>query len=155
MKKLLLLLMFSLMISLKAYSQKIDSVYYLLDTSKIPKNANMWDIGIEHPFKYFTILCPCMQYGQNPTFLYKEDDPGQTITANQLKLIKQINLVNLIQTAKSFTDKGFSIKKNIFLIEANGRKYTMHRVGIVPPQKPRRSDGDYEIIPDYKPQKKP
>jgi len=76
-----------------------------------------------------------MQFGENPTFLYKENDPGTIITERKLKLIKQINLVNLIQTVKLFTENGLVNKKVIFLIEPSGSNYKIHQVGIVPPKK--------------------
>src|SRR5665213_3030183 len=79
-------------------NQKIDSVYYLIDTADVPANARMWRTELEYPtFKTFTLLCPCLQYGREPSFIYDEKHPhSQIVTKNELKKLKLINISTLI-----------------------------------------------------------
>src|SRR5580704_19166651 len=98
MKKFTLLFLF--LYSFNAFAQnlrKIDSVYYLVDTTKTSLNDRMWDIGFEGKFKYYTILCPCLQNDRQPTFFYRVNFEGQIIAHEiDLKPMRSISLADLI-----------------------------------------------------------
>jgi hypothetical protein len=134
--KIVLLILF-LWIDLKAaFAQskvKRDTIYYVIDTAKIPVNARMLDIGVEGPYKYYTIQCPCLEYGQRPNFTYRRDVKDKLMTASQLKSIKQVNLISLIQKAKEFTNKAFTSTYAFFFIEPNGKGYVIHQVHLATP----------------------
>ncbi|MDB5016750.1 MAG: hypothetical protein JWQ84_1582 [Mucilaginibacter sp.] len=157
MKKLsFIILVFSSFCSLAQKNQKIDSIYYLIDTAKIPSNAQMWDVHTEYPaFKVYTIKCPCLQYDKEPIFIYDTNKvKGQVITKKDMKTINLINLSNLILKAKQFTNTSFKGKYAIYIVEPNGKRYIYHAVRLL---KPRASTVDYENItfPDSTKFKKP
>jgi hypothetical protein len=128
--------------------QKIDSVYYLVDTAKIPANERMWDIHEEYPsFKVYIIQCPCLRYNNKPSFVYNASEvKDYRITRKQLKALKLINLPALIRKVKQFTAGDFKGKYTIFLVEPAGKGYVYHRVRLLYPLKPRSPSIDYEII---------
>jgi hypothetical protein len=146
MKKIFLFLMlFSAVNAVAQKAAKVDSAYYLLDTTCNSSYDNMWETGIEGNLKYYSILCPCLAYGTKPTFAYPKNDEGRILSAEKLPSIKLISLVNLIEKTKLITNKKLSKPNAIFLIEPFGKDYVIHKVGIVPPRKPYKSV-DYEII---------
>jgi len=144
-------LVFLFFCSLSATAQKrpgIDSIYYLIDTAKVPANARMWDIYEEYPsFKVYVIKCPCLQYDKEPSFIYDINKiKGQTISKKELKDFKFINLVALILKVKQFTERGFKGEYAIFLVEPTGKKYILHQVRLLKPTKSREVSIDYENI---------
>ncbi|MFI5139843.1 MAG: hypothetical protein ACHQIM_18620 [Sphingobacteriales bacterium] len=156
MKKIFFIVL--LFCSLNAFAQtkqKIDSIYYLLDTVKIPVNDRIWEIGVEGNFKYYTILCPCLAYGLQPTFFYRMDFGGQIINNTNLRTVKFISISSLILKAKKFTDSSFKGKYAIFFIEGKEKEFISHKVSLRPAKKPEILI-DYENItaPDSKKQKK-
>jgi len=147
MKKIFFIILF--FCSSNAFAQlkqKIDSIYYLLDTVKTPVNDRIWEIDDEGDFKYYTILCPCLAYGLQPTFFYRVDFGGQIINNTKLKTIKLISVSSLILKAKKFTDSGFKGKYAIFFIEPKEKEFISHKVSLRPAKKPEILI-DYENIP--------
>lgn len=146
MRRKLGLILFLLIYSLNAFSQKKDSVYYLIDTLNTPKNSQIWEIGIENPFKYYTIKCPCLEFGRSPTFIYRPDmQKAIMIKQKELKLFKQTNLSGLIQKAKEATNKDSANKYTFFIIEPKGKLFIINKVGIIQPRKIKKLI-DYENI---------
>jgi len=159
MKKIFFIILFFCSINAFAQvKQKIDSIYYLLDTIKVPANARMWDIHEEYPsLKIYSIRCHCLQYDKEPTFVYNiGNEKDYIISKKDLSIIKCVNLTTLILKSKQFTAIGFKEKYAIFRIEPSGKKYVVRRVRLLKPNKPREPSIDYENItaPDPTKQKK-
>jgi len=142
MKKIFLLAASLIIYSLSVHAQKIDSVYYLLDTAKTPIRDRMWEIGIEVPFKYYTVLCPCLKYNNQLTFAHKIGETGKMY--KNINLMRLTTLPDLISKAKKHVDNGFN-GYTFFLIEHSGKSYVVYKVGIVPP-KDNKPSIDYENI---------
>jgi len=125
---------------------KIDSIYYLVDTTKTPLKDRMWEIDMEYPsFKVYTIVCSCLRYDQKPTFLYDTlKNKGTIISKSQLKALFLIKLSSLITKAQQYTSVGFKGRYAIFIVEPIGKKYIYHRVNLLTPRGPSI---DYENIP--------
>jgi hypothetical protein len=150
MKKLILIFLF--LCSIKTYAQKtgkVTSIYYLIDTAKVPVNARMWDIHMEYPsLKLYTIECPCMQYGQKPTFVYDTSAiRDYVINKKKLSTIKFTSLTVLILKSKQITTIGSKGRYSIFIVEPKGEKYVVHPVRLIKPLKPRDRSIDYENMP--------
>jgi hypothetical protein len=127
----------------KARINNIDSIYYFVDTAKIPIKERMMDIGIESTYQYFTIMCPCLKYNTNPTFIYKIKDSGQTIDKAAFDKLNTVTLIKLINLAKQTADLTATTLYIYFFIEKNNDdKYIIHKTKLVTPRKP-------EIIQDY------
>jgi hypothetical protein len=148
MKKLYIV--FLLLCCFNTYAQKsrkIDSVYYLLDTTKTSVNDRMWEIELESEFKYYTLQCPCLQFDNKPTFLYKVDiNKGQIIKRKNLKSIKFIKLSDLIIDAKKYADVNFNKKFVFFFVEPYKKDFICHQIGLLFPKK-RSVSIDYEVMP--------
>jgi hypothetical protein len=131
----------------KVRINNIDSIYYYMDTVNTPVKERMWDAGIESTYQYFTIKCPCLKYNAEPTFIYKINDPGQTISKNTFDNLNTVNLVKLISLAKQTTDMTATTLYIYFFIEKKvNSEYITHKVRLITPRKPEVLI-DYEIIP--------
>jgi hypothetical protein len=148
MKKLIIIFLFLYSFNVCAQkAPKQDSVYYFVDTLHTSPKDRMWEIDVEGPFKYYSVKCPCLEYNQQPTFLYNyiKSPEGKVISKDELRRLKFISLPNLITLVKSVDYKGFKNKYAIFFIEPLGKGFSCKRVFFAPPRKPQINI-DYEII---------
>jgi hypothetical protein len=148
MKKIILIIL--CYCSINSYAQKsqnVDSVYYLLDTIKTPAKDRIWEIHLEYPsLKIYTIQCSCLAYDSSPAFVYRSNEQ-QTLAKKDIKNFKLISLVKLIGLTKLITTKMLDHKVVFFIIEPHGQNYTLSRVHLLKPSKPRGPSIDYENIP--------
>lgn len=155
--KALIILSSILILSTASYAtgrvEKKDTLYYLADTAKVPLNDRMVDIGIEAPFKYYTIQCECLAYNQKPTFYfnYEKDGRGEQLSGTGLGTIRLITLSELISLAKQ-QGNGFNSQHVVFFIEPWGSEYVKHKVMLLKPQK-RDPSIDTETIKAHPPGK--
>jgi hypothetical protein len=106
----------------------------------------MWNISLESPFKYYILRCPCLQYDNEPTFLYRVDlNKGQVIKKENLKSIKFSKLSDLIIDARKYSDVNSKGKFAFFFIEPDKRDFICHKIGLLHPRKKNISI-DYEVI---------
>ena len=87
--------------------QKVDSIFYLIDTIKTPFPNRMWQIEKNSSYKNYIIQCPCLNNNGMPTFFYSFTDKEnfvKTIKKNELKNIKLISLTALILKSKQVLD---------------------------------------------------
>ena len=112
---------------------KKDTVYYLVDTIKVPDNDRMIEIGIEGDFYCYRLMCQCYPNQTNPVFTYIRHRKGISLTNIQLSKIKLINLKTLIRLAALH---GITPKKNVayFFIEYKNKQPICHEVVLLNPQ---------------------
>jgi hypothetical protein len=136
MKGLLLLLFILSLFVFKVNAQikpKIDTIYYLLDTAKIPVNDKVWKVSKDSDYQYYTILCPCVQFNGSPTFINVKEQRVQTLSKAQLERIQLTSLPVLIVKAKQFLDS--NKKENVFfIIEPAGKRYLVHQMILFNPE---------------------
>ncbi len=131
-----LFLIFSSVRSIAQTEQKIDSIYYLLDTAKTPVNDRMWSIEADDQFKMYILKCPCLKFNGTPQFFYSvtdKEDKGWIISKREFQTIKLISLPDLITKAKQLLDT-LPISRSFFLIEPEGKKYIVHNVALINPE---------------------
>lgn len=112
-----------------AQQMKKDTIYYLLDTAKTPKNDRMIWVSNDKTEKIFVIDCPCLRSdGAKPIFQIR-NNPAKTIDSEILKSYKLTSISSIIKLAID-NDKGneFNEKYILFVIQPieNG-KYTITR----------------------------
>lgn len=100
-------------------AKTVDTVYYLVDTAKIPKNDRMVEMGIEGRWHYYQIKCRCLKYGQSPVFAYEvKDQSGELITQKDIKSITLISLASLIEMSRDGEGiKAFNYKHVAYFLE--------------------------------------
>jgi len=140
MKSLLIILML-FCAAYSASAQKaisnIDTVYYLLDTTKTPLKDRMWDIGIEERYKYYTIQCPCLKFNNSPTFVYNLKEGGTKMSGDQIARLSFVSLSSLIERAKAATDLTATTLYIFYIIEKNAEnEYISHKMSLLPPRQP-------------------
>jgi len=152
MKTLIFAILFFCAVTGAAYAGgKIDSVYYLLDTTKTPVNDRMWDIHEENPIlKFYVINCNCIRYDYEPSFVYDiSSTKCEIINKKRLRAIKLVSLSKLIEQAKEFlTDRTQGSRQSFFLIEPAGKKYAIHQVRVLPYKTGKIVDFENVSAPD-------
>jgi hypothetical protein len=127
----------------KARINSIDSIYYFVDTIKTPAKERILEIGIESPYQYFTIKCPCLKYNAEPTFVYKLTDSGGKIDKSAFDKLNTVSLVKLINLAKQTADLTATTLYIYFFVEKkSNNEFVIHKARLVMPRKP-------EVIIDY------
>ncbi len=146
MKKLFALL-FILTLSFSSFAaikpQVTDTIYYLVDTAKVPVRDRMVKVGIEGPFKFYNILCQCSKDLLMPTFIYPLNKPELTETLSEAKIkgFKFISLAELLQMSQQESFDTFNNHHAVFFIEPepDGKKYLKHKVRLLHPVKKNQS----------------
>jgi hypothetical protein len=155
MKKIFITIL--LMSCCKLYAQnagKKTAIYYLLDVTKLPANANMWDITYDRPFRYYTIECPCLASNGKPTLIYNENMKARLINHADLIKLDVIKISELIKLSKQILDMGV-VGYDVFLVEPYKTKYQVHQVKLSSTQKYVLTDYENVTPIDSSKKKKP
>ncbi|MES2064977.1 MAG: hypothetical protein V4456_23875 [Bacteroidota bacterium] len=106
---------------------KKDTIYYFIDTAKIPVLDRMIRVDIANPHKFYTINCPCLSSGSNPVF---RTNINNTTPVNKSKVakIKFISLAKLIELVRKNDTPYFNDAVTIFFIEAREKIFIQERV---------------------------
>jgi hypothetical protein len=112
-----------------SYAQNVmkkDTMYYLLDTLKVPINDRMVTLAEkEGDGKFFLIQCPCLAHDEKPQFYYRISKKI-SVSKKTFNSIKLISLTSLIEiTKKSGND--FRNKYVFYMIEPQNDAYIMHQ----------------------------
>lgn len=143
--KILFILSFALTISFSSFAiikpQVTDTLYYLVDTTKVPVKDRMMKIGVEANFKFYNILCQCSKDLLMPTFIYSLNKPELTETLSKSKAeeLKFISLAELLQMSQQESFDIFNNHHTVFFIEPDGNKYLKHKVTFLHPVKRNQS----------------
>jgi hypothetical protein len=114
---------------------KKDTVYYLVDTTRIPLKDRMFDIGIEDHFYYYRLTCQCYPWQTDPVFTYVLERKGSLLTNNEQKKLNLISLRGLINIVVEY-GLNRKDKKVFYFIEPKDQSFIMHRVYLMDPRKP-------------------
>lgn len=140
MKKISIIILLLSSLTQVTYSRsRSDSLYFLIDSPKVPVNDRMWEIHEEYPnIKMYTIKCPCLQYGTEPRFIYNIGyAKDEIIDKRKLKTIKLVLLTDLIANVKKITTNNeYNGRYSFFVIERKGHKFIVHEVRLVKISKP-------------------
>ncbi len=124
---LLVSLIFTIDISYSQSNNKKDTIYYLLDTLRIPPSDRMINADIAPPNKFFIINCPCLDSGNKPVFRANMSKTTY-INKEEFKRIKLIHLSTLIEIVRKNDNQHFDDKYIVFFIEPHQTKYAKQRV---------------------------
>jgi hypothetical protein len=122
----------------KAYSQnkiKLDTINYLVDTSKIPVQDRLMIFGQEGDFYGYRINCQCFPWQTDPIFTYHIKQKGVNILEADLKNYQFITLRKLIEIAVQFGQTRQK-KTAFFFFEKTGQQYVKHQVFLSEPRQP-------------------
>ncbi len=127
-----------LFIMTNVYAQKNtnrDTVYYLVDTTAVPVNDRMFDIGVEGNFHYYKLMCKCYPWQLNPAFTYVVKRKGISMSKHEIEKTQFITLQKLIDIAVQY---GISrVEKTVFyFIEPGDNAFIKHQVYLLEPRKP-------------------
>lgn len=95
-KILFLTLLFCPFILLGQRNQKLNSVYYLIDTAHVPTNDRMWDVSSSDQYTRYRIKCPCLNNNGEPLFFQSTANKSNILDKVAFKKLKMIDLSSLI-----------------------------------------------------------
>jgi len=140
---LIILLLICIGLSSKAQntSRKRDSLFFQLDTAKVPITDRMWEIHQENSFVFYTFQCPCLANGANPTFIFNLNRPSETKIKNvsNIKLTSILELLRIVKQSKST----FNGRYLLYFIIPSNEGYVKRQVGLFSNRPPIL---DYEIL---------
>ncbi len=95
---------------------KRDTLYYLLDTAKIPINDRIIKIVDAQVFKFYYFRCPCLDEGQMPYLIHRTNDKGEIIDSTKINKIKTIATVPLLYLFHKNYYR-FNVEHTVYLLE--------------------------------------
>jgi len=135
MKRILLIALIFCSFTVNAQNKpQVDSVFYLLDTTKTLPSDILWHTYKEGLVKFYEleIYAPCSELMNKPTFVYSSHSQQLvTISRNQFKSMKIASLSKLIYKLKQFAQEDGAIKQDIkkpfylYIIEPKSSGFTM------------------------------
>ena len=143
---IVILLLFNLQ---KANAQvKIDTIYYLLDTAKVPVKDRMFRIEREGPSMDYALECKCFPYGYSIFFYYQiADKKEQKISIQEFSKIKTVSITQLIDLAlKCLPPENRNLYQFIFA-EPEGKNIRLTEMKLWIPLKPRKTSTETTIKP--------
>ncbi len=95
---------------------KRDTIYYLLDTAKVPIKDRMFRIEREGPAMCYILECRCFPYSRGITFLFDiANKKEKKISFQEFKKLKTVSVTQLIDLAiKCLPPENRNLYKFIF-----------------------------------------
>lgn len=119
---------------------KIDTIYYLLDTAKVPIKDRMFRIEREGPAMCYILECKCFPYATGITFFFPiADKKEKIISLQEFRQIKTVSVMQLIDLALKCLPPGNRNKYEFIFAEPDGNHFRLTDMKIWIPTKPRNT----------------
>ncbi len=109
-----------------------DTLYYMVDTSKVPLNDRLVQIEQEGPRITYKITCPCLQFGEYPKFVTGNK---RTEKIDRISKAPYTNLSNLLIYIKE-NSRDFNNKYVMYIVRLLGGSYVKQRAFLLVNQEP-------------------
>ncbi|MCJ8210040.1 hypothetical protein MUY27_09995 [Mucilaginibacter sp. RS28] len=107
---------------------KKDTIYYVVDTSKIPLKDRVILIGgKEGQYFSYRLMCSCNSWHGDYTFTRHVSKPGELINPNDTRVKNSATLRSLIQIATQHSEKK-PANHVFYFIEAINNQYVKYQV---------------------------
>lgn len=115
-----------------AFSQvnntKRDTLYYLIDTAKVPVNDRIVKITDAPLFKFYYFSCPCLDQGQMPYLIHRTKDIGEILSHSKLSKFKLTGTAPLLYLFHQNYYR-FNSEHIVYILEVlSSRKIAKHLV---------------------------
>ena len=143
---IVILLLFNLQ---KANSQvKIDTIYYLLDTAKVPVKDRMFRIEREGPAMGYILECKCYPYARGIPFYFPiADKKEKRISLQEFKKLKTVSITQLIDLALKCLPPGHTGLYKFIFAEPSGDNFLLTDMMLWTHYDPRKTDTVETIKP--------
>ncbi|MBB2146599.1 hypothetical protein GM921_13940 [Pedobacter sp. LMG 31464] len=119
---------------------KRDTIYYLLDTAKVPIKDRMFRIESEGPFMFYSLECKCFPYGYGIGFYYQiADKKEKRISFQKFRQLKTVSVMQLIDLALKCLPPENRNKYQFIFAEPEGDKIRLTEMMLWIPLKPRKT----------------
>lgn len=108
-------------------SGKIDTIYYLLDTMRVPKNDRLVKISGNAYDTDISILCQCLNTSEKNIFLNSQVKRNIVIDKATFKSLKLTTLAALIGFIQNHNTTTFG-SNVVYIVQPSNNKYILHRV---------------------------
>lgn len=119
---------------------KRDTIYYLLDTAKVPKKDRMFRIDREGPAMFYSLECKCFPYEYGIGFYYQiKDKKAKSIGLQEFRQLKTVSIVELIDLALKYLPPANRSKYKFIFAEPEGNHIRLIDMKVWIPTKPRKT----------------
>lgn len=140
------LLLFSLQ-KVKAQIKR-DTIYYLLDTTKVPIKDRMFISESEGSFKGYVLRCKCFPFGYSIFFYYKIGSKKEKeINLKEFSKLKTVSVTQLMDLAIESLAPANKNKYQFIIAEPEGSNIRLTDMMLWIPTKPRNTDTETTIKP--------
>jgi hypothetical protein len=127
---------------------KRDTIYYLLDTAKVPVKDRMFNFTAEGPAMGYTLACQCFPYGYSIFFYYQiADKKEKRISIQEFRNIKTVSITELIDLALKCLPPGNRNQYQFIFAEPEGGHIRLTDMMLWIPLKPRNTITEEIIKP--------
>lgn len=119
--------------------EKIDTIYYLLDTASIPVKNRLFRFENESHYALYTLQCRCYPHGKDIPFFYDRDRPNtKKINMADFRKIRTVSITELIDTVVNGLPSAGWNKYIFVFIEPDGANMKLTYMGLARPFNPRK-----------------
>ncbi|AMP98708.1 hypothetical protein AY601_1797 [Pedobacter cryoconitis] len=128
--------------------EKLDTVYYKLDTSNVPIQDRMFKIETDVKYKGYILQCKCYPWNTDVVFFSRRDRSGdvKNISIESFSKINTISITQLIDIVAQYGKEKIDRHK-FFFIEPDGKTMKVTRAYLSEPKKPQPPIEDYIKLP--------
>ena len=128
--------------------EKLDTIYYKLDTSNVPIHDRMFKIETDVKYKGYILQCKCYTWNTDVVFFSRRDRSGEVknISTGSFSKINTISITQLIDIVVQYGKEKIDRHK-FFFIEPDGQTMKVTRVYLSDPKKPQPPIEDYILLP--------
>ncbi len=127
---------------------KRDTIYYLLDTAKVPIKDRMFRIEREGPVIGYVLECKCYPYARGIAFYFPiTDKKERKISLQEFRKIKTVSIRELIDLALKCLPPGHTDLYKFIFAEPEGNNIRLTDMMLWIPTKPRITDTVKTIEP--------
>lgn len=119
---------------------KTDTIYYLLDTAKVPVKERMFRIEREGTFMCYILECKCYPYATGITFFFPiADKKEKTISLQEFRQFKTVSVTQLIDLALKCLPPGHTGLYKFIFAEPDGNNILLTDMILGIPYKPNKT----------------
>jgi hypothetical protein len=119
---------------------KTDTIYYLLDTAKVPIKDRMFRIEREGPAMCYILECKCYPYATGISFLFDiASKKEKIISLQEFRRIKTVSITQLIDLALKCLPPGHRGLYKFIFAEPTGKNIRLKDMVLGTPYEPRKT----------------
>lgn len=119
---------------------KRDTIYYLLDTAKVPVKDRMFTSEREGPAIGHILRCKCFPYGYSIFFYYPiTDKKERRVSLQEFRKVRTVSITELIDLSLKCLEPVYRNKYQFIFAEPEGKNIRLTNMKVWIPSEPRKT----------------